>query len=159
MRTLDFEKPMNEDEHRSRVAVWILIIGFSCLTACKKPQEMSQQVVVNQANVTESCDFEQFNPLRGDFDMHPNPNDRISTPKYPDEARKARIEGVVRLKVLVNGSGLTERVCVQSGDSRLVRSAVEAVQSSQFAPLLLNNKPVPYFERTLHFSYALSENR
>lgn len=66
---------------------------------------------------------------------------------------------MVTLKVLVNGSGAVERVCVQSGDPKLVKTSVEAAQRSKFVPILVNEKPVPYLERTLRFNYVLAAER
>jgi TonB family protein len=148
----------------------ISIIAFSCLcTDCNQGQTTPQQVLggnegsqhipVLQKSANEVCDFSQFSPLRGDFDSHPNPNDRIAMPIYPGEARRAGIEGMVTVKVLVNGEGSVTRVCVESGDPRLVEASAEAAQKSKFVPLFLNEKAVPYVERTIRFKYVLSEQQ
>lgn len=137
----------------------VLIIGLAGLSsACNQSQEKAQEVV-GQNGLNESCDFAQFKPLKGSFDAHPNPNDRIGTPIYSDEARRAGVEGIVTMRVLVNAAGSVERVCVQTGDARLVKTSEEAVHKSTFAPVLLNDKPVPYVERTLSFNYVLSNER
>ncbi len=145
-----------------------MLVSYAACCGCNQSKTRSNQVQhgpeksrvpVRQERVSGSCDFGQFAPLRGDFDSHPNPNDRIVTPIYPEEARHARIEGRVTVKVLVNGEGTVERVCVQSGDPKLAQASEEAAEKSKFVPLLLNERPIPYVERTILFNYVLSSEQ
>jgi TonB family protein len=147
---------------RVRVArvpfIGTIIAGVVCLcVSCYPGQEPTTQprAEAETERVSESCDFSQYRPLTGDIDSHPNPADEIATPTYPDEARDAGIEGVVTLKLLVNGSGSVERVCVQDGDPRLVQSSVDAARKSKFIPLVINQRYRPYVVRTIRFNYVL----
>jgi len=140
------------------VGAWILVFGWLSLS-CSEKQEIPERRSLPTTKVENSCDFTPFKPLKGSFDSHPNPNDVIATPIYPDDVRSAGIEGVVALKLLVNGSGNVEQVCVQSGDPKLIKTSEEAARKSTFAPILINGKAVPYFERTLRFNYVLSAER
>lgn len=63
-------------------------------------------------------------------------------PVYPDEAREARVQGVVILEVTVDAAGLV-------GDARVLRSiplldaaALEAVQQWEFEPTVLSGRAV-----------------
>jgi len=140
------------------VGAWIAAFGWLSLS-CSEKQETPKRRTVPTTTAEDSCDFAPFKPLKGSFDSHPNPNDVIATPSYPDEARSAGIEGVVALSLLVNGSGNVEQVCVQSGDPKLIKTSEEAARKSTFAPILINGKAVPYVERTLRFNYVLSAER
>lgn len=75
-------------------------------------------------------------------------------PVYPDEAREARVQGVVILEVTVDAAGLV-------GDARVLRSiplldaaAIEAVQQWEFVPTLLNGRPVSVI-MTVTVNFAL----
>jgi TonB family protein len=63
-------------------------------------------------------------------------------PKYPREAREQRIEGTVRLHVIISTDGKVQYVELVSGDPILAKSAVEAVRKWEYKPMLLNGEPV-----------------
>jgi protein TonB len=66
-----------------------------------------------------------------EFKPHPI---RITTPEYPREARKAKIEGSVVVKVLVDKQGKVERVEVVSGPEIFRQAALEAARQFRFRP-------------------------
>lgn len=74
-------------------------------------------------------------------------------PIYPEEARKAGIEGVVLLKVRVSEEGLVERILVLKSESSLLnQAAIDAVKQWKYEPLYLKGKPVPaVFDVTVRF--------
>lgn len=61
---------------------------------------------------------------------------RISgtTPHYPPEAKKARIQGKVVLEVVINKKGEVMDVRLLSGPPTLVKSSVDAVKQWRYAP-------------------------
>jgi TonB family protein len=63
-------------------------------------------------------------------------------PVYPMEARKAHIQGTVRLHVIVQKDGTIEELEVLSGHPMLLQSAIDAVSQWRYAPTLLNGEPV-----------------
>lgn len=64
-------------------------------------------------------------------------------PAYTEEARNAKIEGVVELAVEIDTSGLAQNIQVlRSLDGGLDQSAVAAVQQWRFQPGEKNGKPV-----------------
>jgi protein TonB len=63
-------------------------------------------------------------------------------PKYPREAREKRIEGTVRLHVIISKEGKIQYVELVSGDPILAKSAVEAVRKWEYRPTLLNGEAV-----------------
>ncbi len=64
-------------------------------------------------------------------------------PTYPPLARTARIEGRVRLEVLVNPDGKVVDTIQTSGHPLLVRAASEAAAKYRYRPFIVNGKAVP----------------
>jgi TonB family protein len=60
---------------------------------------------------------------------------------YPPDALKARIQGLVVLRVQITKSGDVEQVQVLGGHPMLTSAAVEAVKQWKYKPYLLNAEP------------------
>jgi len=75
-------------------------------------------------------------------------------PHYPEEARHARVQGVVILQTIIDKVGNVTDVRVLKGlPSGLTEAAVEAVSSWRFRPATLEGKPVAvYYLVTVSFS-------
>ncbi len=67
---------------------------------------------------------------------------KSSAPAYPVLARRARIEGTVRLQAIIAKDGTVQKVEVMSGHAVLAQSAVEAVQLWHYKPTELNGETV-----------------
>jgi TonB family protein len=63
-------------------------------------------------------------------------------PIYPDQARQARIQGVVRLNAMIAADGTVENLQLVSGHPLLVSAATDAVRRYRYQPTLLNGTPV-----------------
>lgn len=63
-------------------------------------------------------------------------------PQYPQEARDNRIQGTVRLHVVLSTAGKVQQLEVVSGDPILAKAALEAVRQWEYKPTLLNGEPV-----------------
>jgi TonB family protein len=63
-------------------------------------------------------------------------------PQYPQEARDSRIQGTVRLHVVLSTAGKVQQLEVVSGDPILAKAALEAVRQWEYKPTLLNGEPV-----------------
>lgn len=63
-------------------------------------------------------------------------------PAYPDDAKAARVTGVVQLEVLIGRDGSVEDVTVLSGNPLLTPAAVNAVRKWWYQPILINGNPV-----------------
>jgi TonB family protein len=66
-------------------------------------------------------------------------------PVYPELAKQARIEGVVRLAVVIDKQGRVSDIKVMSGHPLLIPAALEAVKQWEYNPTLLNGQPVEVF--------------
>lgn len=74
-------------------------------------------------------------------------------PIYPEEAKKAMVQGVVLLKVRVNEEGFVERILVLKSESSLLNeAAIDAVKQWKYEPLYLKGKPtLVVFDVTVWF--------
>jgi TonB family protein len=63
-------------------------------------------------------------------------------PPYPADAKAARIQGTVKLGVLVGTDGHISDIVLISGPPSLVQASVEAVRQWVYRPTLLNGEPV-----------------
>jgi len=75
-------------------------------------------------------------------------------PRYTEEARLARIQGVVILEAVIDEEGNVVQVKVLKGlPMGLSESAVETASQWKYKPATLDGKPVPvYFNLTVRFS-------
>ncbi len=59
---------------------------------------------------------------------------KIVQPTYPETARQMKVEGTVRLQVVVDRDGNVENVIVVSGHALLKPAAVECVKKWKYEP-------------------------
>jgi TonB family protein len=64
-------------------------------------------------------------------------------PAYPESARLARVQGTVRMEILVGKDGRVEEIKVLEGPSLLIEAAREAVRQWRYAPTVMDDEPVP----------------
>jgi TonB family protein len=76
------------------------------------------------------------------------------TPVYPEDAKKAKIQGTVKLDAVIGKTGAVEQVNVVSGPEKLQQSAVDAVRQWTYKPFLLNGDPVEV-KTTISVVYSL----
>jgi periplasmic protein TonB len=81
----------------------------------------------------------------------------IEQPKYPPEAKRAKVEGVVILEATVTAEGAVDKVKVISGPPMLIESAVEAVSHWKYEPTYLNGQAVPVI-LTARINFSLAKN-
>lgn len=67
---------------------------------------------------------------------------KSQAPVYPVLAKRARIEGTVRLQAIIGKDGSVQKVEVLSGHAVLAQSAKEAVQQWRYKPTELNGETV-----------------
>ncbi|HEV3467780.1 MAG TPA: TonB family protein [Pyrinomonadaceae bacterium] len=65
-------------------------------------------------------------------------------PRYPVEARAARVTGAVVLKVTVDEAGAVEAVTPLCGPPPLARGAAESASQARYEPLVVGGKPVKF---------------
>ena len=77
-------------------------------------------------------------------------------PKYPEEAKKKKIQGTVLLSVEVGKDGTVENLKVVSGPKELRQSATDAVRQWTYKPFLVDGNPVEV-DTTISVVYSLRE--
>lgn len=77
-------------------------------------------------------------------------------PKYPPEAKKARIQGKVLLNAIIGETGEVENLKVVSGPAELQQSALDAVRQWTYRPVLVNGAPVEV-QTTVTVTYTLAK--
>ncbi len=65
------------------------------------------------------------------------------SPRYPDDALQAKVQGAVVLDVVVDADGVPTDVQVSKGVPMLDAAAIEAVRQWRYEPTLMNGAPVP----------------
>ena len=75
------------------------------------------------------------------------------SPQYTEEARRARIQGAVTLKVIIESNGSVRVVEVLHGlPMGLTEAAIKAAEKWKFQPPIVDGVPVAVtYELTLHF--------
>lgn len=75
-------------------------------------------------------------------------------PEYPAEARENKIEGIVKLQVILRKDGSVTVQNVLLGDPVLSPAAIEAVRQWRYEPTLLDGKPID-LETTIEVAFTL----
>jgi protein TonB len=76
-------------------------------------------------------------------------------PVYPEEAREAKVQGIVIIEAIINREGLVRDARVLRGVDLLNQAAVNAVMQWEFTPTRLNDQPVEVV-MTVTVSFMLS---
>jgi TonB family protein len=108
------------------VAAFTLLLGGTALLAQDPPQNSSEVV------------YGQFDPgiTRAKATYQPNP-------EYSDRAARKKIQGDVRLSIVVTAEGtVRDPQVTRSLDKDLDRNAVECVKKWKFEPAIKDGKPV-----------------
>jgi len=77
-------------------------------------------------------------------------------PVYPPLARQTRIQGTVRLHVIIAKDGTIKQLEIMSGHPLLQQAALDAVRQWRYQPTLLNGDPVEV-DTTIDVIFALNE--
>jgi len=75
-------------------------------------------------------------------------------PEYPEEAKKAKIQGTVVLGAVIDKDGIVRELRVVSGPKELRISSLDAVRQWTYKPYLLNGNPIEV-ETSINVTYTL----
>src|SRR5260370_82735 len=81
---------------------------------------------------------------------------RKITPVYPQLAKQARIQGVVKFTAIIGKDGTIQNLTLISGHPLLLEAARQAVSQWQYKPTLLNGEPVEVVT-TIDVNFTLSQ--
>jgi TonB family protein len=79
-----------------------------------------------------------------------------TNPVYPPEAKKAGIQGTVKLEAVISKTGEVDQLKVTSGAAELQQSALDAVRKWTYKPFLVNGDPVEV-KTTINITYSLKK--
>ena len=77
-------------------------------------------------------------------------------PVYPVDAKKARIQGTVKLDAVISKTGEVEQLKVISGPKELQQSSLDAVRQWTYKPFLSNGSAVDV-RTTVNINYTLQK--
>jgi TonB family protein len=77
-------------------------------------------------------------------------------PVYPQLAKSAGVEGVVRLAAVIAKDGTIQEIHVLSGPALLIQATMDAVKQWVYRPTLLNGEPVAV-ETTIDINFTLQQ--
>jgi TonB family protein len=77
-------------------------------------------------------------------------------PEYPEGAREKRIEGTVKLQIIVRKDGTVAVQNVVEGDPALSPAAIEAVRQWRYEPWQLNGQPIE-MQTTVDVVFSLTQ--
>lgn len=78
-------------------------------------------------------------------------------PVYPAEAREQKIEGTVRVAIIIDENGKVVSARAKSGPGPLHTASQEAAYKARFKPAMINGKPAEV-AATLSYNFVLSKN-
>jgi TonB family protein len=139
------------------ITIYLIIFSFFFL-GCNTTTD--QEVTPTSSDVNLSTTQDQVELGVVDYielDVTPKPKTKIS-PVYPEEARKAGIDGAVYVKVLIdeNGEIIKTEITKSSGVASLDNSALESLKDAKFSAGKKDGKPVKVWI-TLPIKYALNK--
>ena len=79
-------------------------------------------------------------------------------PVYPELAKQARIQGVVRLQALIGKDGVVEELRLLRGHPLLVKAAMDAVKQWRYEPYRVMGRPVAV-ATTIDITFSLSSSK
>lgn len=74
----------------------------------------------------------------------------LEKPKYPSEARAAKISGIVYVQITVNEKGKVESAEAIEGNPLLREAAVDAAKKAKFNPLLKEGQPTKFSGKLIY---------
>jgi len=132
----------------------LLLALFAC-SGEKKPAEQHQEQVTSPSFSDKEPGIDEMI----DVDEFPTPTKTVN-PEYPEEAKKAGIEGIVQLKVLVDKEGNVKKAIVTktNGSVVLEQAALNAAKQWTFKPATIKKQPVEIWV-SLPFKFKLTEKK
>jgi TonB family protein len=125
-----------------RANIFILTLFMVAFVQCggdkdqlkEQSSESTQTATLPHAGVeSQPCDFSSFKPkLLRALGGIGAPAISKPQPAYPQEAKARGLEGMVKIKVLINTRGEVEQACVAEGDDVLGEAAKRAALQSRF---------------------------
>ncbi len=161
---LNKEKPMS----KSRIVVSVLVLAASAAlaglvgasvfpAASETAMRIAPPAVLDDSKLEEKDgEGQKLKTVSKDSECDeitdPEVIEKVN-PRYPEEARKAKIMGNVIVETVINENGMVDDIkVVESPNELLSEAAVEAIRQWTFEPALCDGRPVGvYYNLTIKF--------
>jgi TonB family protein len=110
-----------------RFVFWMFVLGA-----------MADPCSAQEGNVVHDADISSVRIVN--TDRRPT---TVVKPIYPEAAKKAGVQGLVVLDIVIGRTGEVGMARAISGPKKLRSAAAEAVKQWKWEPFLLNEKPIP----------------
>ena len=147
------EAAVDVREMHIQIRVWLNVTDLIAIAEIQQGGDIIDEIHTTWSTATRKARVMPEGVLRVGGDVKaPVVVQRIE-PAYPEEARKARISGIVILEVIIDHTGAVKDVTVLKPlPFGLSEAAVDAVKQWTFAPGTLDGKPVDVlFNLTMNF--------
>lgn len=151
---MNLTKKQNEIRGVKLLAVVVAACAVFAIATCASVMALSMHVDTGSADTAHRASPEE--PLNVPPGVIAGNKVSGSIPKYPQAAKKARIQGTVELDAVIGKDGSIEHLEVVSGPEELQQSALDAVRDWKYKPYLLNGDPVEV-KTTINVIYTLSK--
>ena len=153
-RLMNLTKEQSEIRGARRLAIVAACAAFgvtTCVSAMALSMHVNADSVVSNASVSSLSDpvTVPAREMAGNKVAGP-------VPKYPEAAKKAKIQGTVVLNAVIGKDGAVEKLIVVSGPKELQESSLDAVRQWTYKPYLLNGDPVEV-KTTISVIYTLAK--
>ena len=127
-------------------------VGASIATGAAAAQQQTAKGVLGGVVGGVVSPVEPVAPVRATGEIKPPKLIKMVQPVYPEEARKAGVEGIVILEVTTDQSGRVASVRILKSVPLLDQAAIEAVKKWLYEPMIIDGKPTPViFTVTVNF--------
>ena len=147
------EAAVDVREMHIQIRVWLNVTDLIATVEIQQGEDVIDSIHTTWSTATRKARVIPEGVLRVGGDVKaPVVLQRVD-PVYPEEARKARISGIVILEAIIDHTGAVKDVTVLKPlPFGLSEAAVDAVKQWTFAPGTLNGKPVDVlFNLTMNF--------
>ena len=115
----------------------LLLMSFSACSSTNSQSERKEKVI-NETEISSEGEFISY-----DIEPTVDLNELAQNVVYPEDARRAGIEGKVEVNVLINKDGTIRKTKIISSSNELLnQAAIDAVNKTKFKPGIKKGKPM-----------------
>ena len=121
------------------VLIGFMVIPHPSVTEEEKSLETAMPLTTTaEVDVTETT----AQPVRATGEIKPPQLIKKVEPVYPEEARKAQVEGTVILEATTDIKGLVQNIKVLNSVPLLDKAAIDAVKQWVYEPFVIDDEPI-----------------
>ena len=149
-------KLTGEKKQVSRLRVGVAVAACFVVVAAAATSALALRMAVDSQTAADKTSSKKTVPLSIPSDQMAASIVSKVTPKYPPEAKRARIQGTVVLHAVIGKTGDVMHLDVVSGPNELQQSSLDAVKQWRYKPYLLNGAPIGV-KTTINVTYSLQK--